>query len=91
MSEVEFNYNGIKTIIQCKSNEKMKNICQNFANEIQINKNEIYFSYDGKAGIQFNEELTFEETINKEDKKRNKMNILVFQNENIDKEEKEKN
>ena len=90
MSEVEFNYNGIKTIIQCKSNEKMKNICQNFANKIQINKNEIYFSYDGKAGIQFNEELTFEEMINKKDKKRNKMSILVLQNENIYKEE-EKN
>ena len=87
MSEVEFNYNGIKTIIQCKSNEKMKNICQHFANKIQINKNEIYFSYDGKAGIHFNEELTFEEMINKEDKKRNKMSILVYKNEFVGNEE----
>ena len=87
MSKVEFNYNGAKTIIQCQSNEKMKNICQNFANKIQINKNEIYFLYDGKAGNQFNEELTFEEMINSEDKKRNKMSIIVFKNENLDKEE----
>ena len=87
MSEVEFIYNGAKIIIQCKSNEKMKNICQNLANQIQINKNDIYFSYNGKAGIQFNEELTFEEMINKEDKKRNKMSILVTKKENIDKEE----
>ena len=84
MSEVEFNYNGIITIIKCKLNEKMKNICQYFANEIKINKNEIYFSYNGKAGIQFDEELTFEEIINEEDKKRNKMSILVYKNEFID-------
>ena len=86
MSEVEFNYNGIITIIKCKLNEKMKNICQYFANEIKINKNEIYFSYNGKAGIQFDEELTFEEIINEEDKKRNKMCILVYKNEFIDNE-----
>ena len=85
MSEVEFVYNGTKTIIQCKSNEEMKNICQKFANKIHINKNDIYFSYDGKAGIQFNEELMFEEMINLEDKKRNKMSVLVFQNEFIEK------
>ena len=78
---VEFNYNGTKTIIQCQSNEKMKNICQSYINKIKVDKNNIYFSYDGKAGNQFNEELTFEEMVNSEDKKRNKMNILVFSNE----------
>ena len=72
---VEFNYNGTKTIIQCQSNQKMKNIFQNYINKINVDKNNIYFSYDGKAGNQFNEELTFEEIINSEDKKRNKMNI----------------
>jgi hypothetical protein len=81
---VEFNYNGTKTIIQCQSNEKMKNICQSYINKIKVDKNNIYFSYDGKAGNQFNEELTFEEMVNSEDKKRNKMNILVFSNEFID-------
>ena len=60
MIDVEFNFSGVKTLIQCKSNEKIKNICQNFANKIQIDLNNLYFSYDGKAGIQFNEKLTIE-------------------------------
>ena len=38
---VEFIYNGINTIIQCKSNEKMKDICQNYINKIKIDKNNI--------------------------------------------------
>ena len=87
---VEFNYNGTKTVIQCKSNEKMKNICKKFANKIQLDINNIYFSYDGKAGNEFNEELTFEEIINSEDKKRNKMNILVYSNE-LDKNNEKEN
>ena len=32
MVEVEFNYNGIKTVIQCKLNDKIKNICQDYLN-----------------------------------------------------------
>ena len=69
MIEVEFNFSGTKTVIQCKSNEKIKSIWLSFANKIQIDLNNLYFSYDGKAGIQFNEKLTIEEIINEEDKK----------------------
>ena len=82
MAEVEFIYNGIKAIIQCKVNEKMKDICQKFKEKAKINKNmNIFYSYNGKVG--FNEELTFEEIANREDKKRNKMNILVYDNQTI--------
>jgi len=81
MPEVEFIYNGSKIIIQCKKNEKMKNIWESFINRINENKDNIYFSYDGKTGNTFNENLTFENMINSEDKKRNKMNILIFRNE----------
>ena len=77
----EFNFNGIKTTIQCKPDEKMKDICQKYANKIEIDKNNLYFSYNGKAGKEFNEELMFEEMINSEDKTRNLMTILVFSNE----------
>ena len=80
MKKVVFNYKGLDIVIQCKLNDKMKNICQNFANKAQINKDKIYFVYNGKAGNQFNEELTFLEMINSEDKKMNKMNILVYDN-----------
>ena len=35
---IEFNCNGTKTIIQCQSNEKIKNICQNYINKIKVDK-----------------------------------------------------
>ena len=54
---------------------------QKFINKTGINKNNIYFLYDGKAGTQFNENLTFEEMANTEDKKRKIMKILVMENE----------
>ena len=79
MSEAEFIYNGVPTIIQCKPDNKMKLICQKFKDKAKIGKNNIFYSYDGKVGI--NEELTFEETLNSVDKKRNKMSILVFESE----------
>ena len=79
--EIEFIYDGISTIIQCNSNEKMKNIFQKFKDKVGINKNrKVFYSYDGKVGIE--EELTFKDNANSEDKKRNKMSILVFLNIN---------
>ena len=30
MADIEFIYNGIKTIIQCELNTKMKDICNDF-------------------------------------------------------------
>ena len=63
MVEVEFIYNGIKTIIKCNTNDKMKDICQKFKEKAEIDNNmNIFYSYDGKVG--FNEELTFEEIAN---------------------------
>ena len=82
MAEVEFIYNGVKTIIQCKVNDKMKDICQKFKEKVKINNNmNIFYSYDGKVG--FNEELTFEEIANREDKRRNKMNIFIYDNQTV--------
>ena len=78
MAEVEFIYNGVKTIILCKINDKMKEVCQKFKEKANIGHDtNIFYSYDGKIGL--NEELTFEQTANSEDKKRNKMNILVLE------------
>ena len=84
MIEVEFIYNGNTTIVQCKLNDKINNIiCNNYLNKIEEkDQNNIYFSYNGNNGITFNEDITFQEIINPEDKKRNKMIILVFKNEN---------
>ena len=87
MVEVEFYYNGIKTKIQCKLNDKIKNICQKYLNKINEDKNDIYFSYNGNLLNIFNEELTFKEMMNSEDKKINKMKILVFKKEIENEEE----
>ena len=75
MNQVEFKYNGLSSIIQCNQNEKIKNICKQFCNKSKIDKNNIFFSYDGKAGKEFNEELSYNEMINIIDRNKNKMII----------------
>ena len=75
MAEVIFNYDGNNSSIQCNSNEKMKDIIKRYIIKIGKKKDDIFFLY---GGSQINEELTFEEQANSEDKKRNKISILVF-------------
>ena len=79
MAQIEFNYNGKKTIIQSKLNEKMKNIFQSFVNKVQVDKNKVFFLYNGKEFNQADEELSCEKFINSEDKK---MKILVNEFDN---------
>ena len=43
MSKVIFNYNGKQYLIQCKKDEKLKEICQKFASKAQIDLNKICF------------------------------------------------
>ena len=81
MSEIEFIYNGINTVIQCNSNEKMKEIIKKFKDKANIEQAQnIFYSYDEKLGI--NEDKSFEDTANSEDRKRSKMSVLVYENEN---------
>ena len=75
MAKVCFEYNGIKTFIQCSKEEKMSNICIKYAVKIQKNINSLYFLYNG---IKINNELTFYEQANSFDKNRLEMNILVI-------------
>jgi protein-L-isoaspartate(D-aspartate) O-methyltransferase len=86
MCEVEFIYNGSKTMIQCKENESMQNICQKFTNKALVNKNDVFFSYSGQGGITFNEKLSFNQMASTMDKMEKKMTILVY-NINADNEE----
>ena len=78
MNVVKFHYNGNVTIIQCKKGDKMADICQKFISKTSTEKNCIYFSYNGKAGKEFNEDLTFEQMANSIDNEKNEMAILVF-------------
>ena len=77
MAEVEFQYEGIKTVIQCTEDQKMSDICNLFISKSGKKENEIYYSYDGKSGSQFDQNLIFKEMANSLDKARKKMNVLV--------------
>ena len=77
MAEIEFIYNGQKSIVQCNIDDKMKDIFKKYAAKIDKDISIFIFLYGG-AGV--NEELTFNEQANDEDKKRKKMIILVNEN-----------
>ena len=79
-SIVDFIYEGVTTSIQCNPNDKLKDICLNFTNKIHIDKNKVYFIYSGNL---INQELTFLQSANSEDKSRNKMSILVNKTEEL--------
>ena len=76
MTEVKiiFEYNGIKTTIQCNKNEKIRNIMKKYEKKVEIDINKVYLLYNGNK---VNEELSFEELANKEDKMMNMMDIII--------------
>ena len=76
--EIEFNYQGQITIIQCNTQDNLNNIFHNFINKSNIDINLIYFLYSGNI-IEGNSII--EQIINNQDKERKKMNILVTKNE----------
>ena len=78
-NQIEFSFNGKNTIIQCTKEEKLKDIYKNFKSKTNLEKEILIYIYNGIT-LQ-NEELTFNEIANSEDKKRNKMNILVIEGE----------
>ena len=81
MSEanVKFIFEGREMMIQCKKEEKMREICQRYSIKLGINKNLLIFLY---GGIQINSELSFESQANIIDKGKKEMNVLVIKNEN---------
>ena len=74
MAEVLFNYRGIDTLIQCKIEDKYKDICENFCIKSQTELNNLNFIYDGEI---LNLDLEFNQVANQKDKQNLKMNILV--------------
>lgn len=83
MSEanVIFTYKDIKVIIPCNTSEKMKNILERFTEKLNIDNNKIFLTYNGNK---VNEELSFDELANKEDKLSKCINIILHEiNNNI--------
>ena len=80
MTEVEFLLDGTKIIIQCNENEKLEEIIKKLCLLIKKNKEEMIFLYDGNT---INDQLTFNETANIEDKQRKKLSIIITYNKTI--------
>ena len=74
MMQIEFNYKGRLINVQCNEKEKLKNIYTRLYSKIELDINKVYFIYNGSI---LNEELTIESVINKFDKSRKLMNIIV--------------
>ena len=84
MMEVSFNYKSVNTIIQCNINDKTKDIIDKFLLKIENKENNLLYLYNGDK---INDELKFNELANESDKSRQKMNIVVYNN-NEDQDEK---
>ena len=78
MAEIKFNFEGINTSIQCDTKDKFKDIIKKFYTK--INKKDdanLYYLYNG---TKINENLTFIEQANQLDKNRNTMDVIVYNN-----------
>ena len=74
MVEIEFNFEGEKINIQSKSDEKMEEIMKRFSMKADKKLENLYFVYGGAI---LNENLSFNEQANEQDKNRNKMSVIV--------------
>ena len=76
MSEanVIFSLDGVNLTIQCRTEEKMKDICKSYSIKINRNMNSLLFLYEGNK---VNYELSFKEQANEIDRNNNQMKILV--------------
>ena len=74
MAEVIFTFNGKETIIKCRLKDQMKIMLEKFAKNMGKDIINLLFTYDGK---EINEELTFKEIADNEEKNIKKIRILV--------------
>ena len=74
MFNVEFEYQSSKTYIQAINEDKMRQVCFKFSQKVQVDLNQLYFMYSGNI---VNLDLSVEQIINKADKERKMMSIIV--------------
>ena len=75
MNKIIFNYENQDLEIQCKPEDQMKKIFQNFGQKIGVNFKDLFFNYNGNI---INEDLKLEQIENSIDKERRIMNVLVY-------------
>ena len=76
-ANVIFIFDGANENIQCSKEDKIKDICQKFANKVEKNINSLLFLYGGN---QLNLLLNFKDL--ERDKKTNEIRVLVYTKEN---------
>ena len=74
MAEIIFHYEGKTIIIQCNKDQRISDIWNNLSNKINTNIDSLVFLY---GGSQLNLNKIYNEIT-----KENKINILVYKNEN---------
>ena len=74
MIDVECEYLGSNVTVQAKLTDKMSLVFQKFKTKAQINNASLIFLYKGSK---INEDLPLEQVISSDDKKENKMKIVV--------------
>ena len=82
MCEILFIFNGIQMGMQFMNDEKMNSIFQKYCSKVRKDINSLFFLYNGRK---IDEDLNINELINSIDKKARKMNILVYDKNNINK------
>jgi len=70
-----FIFNKEKTVIKCSDDDYICDVCKKFSKKKHIKINEAIFLYKGKK---INKNIIINEYINKEDLKKNKINIFCF-------------
>ena len=80
MAKVIFTFENEEIIIQCNIKDKMKDIFMNFSIKEQKDLNNLYFIYNGNI---IKEDMEYSQILNEEDKKRNIMNIIVYENNSL--------
>ena len=46
-NQIELSYNGTNTIMQCKANEKLKDIFKNFKFKVKVENKVLIYMYNG--------------------------------------------
>ena len=79
MSNVEFNYKNVITIIQCLNDEKLEDILNRFTVKIEKKIDNLYFIYGGKIISEELKNVTFNQLATDIDKERGKITLLVYE------------
>jgi len=80
MSQIEFLFNGCRTLIQCQYSDKFEEVLEKLRFKIGINLDSVYYLYSGK--VLKSKNVTINEIINHIDRENNKMIIQIIDKEN---------